>query len=78
MYMCIHTHTYIYIYESGFPGGSDSKESACNTGDSSSILVLGRCPGEENGYPLQYFYLENSMGRGAQRVQSMGCKESDD
>ena len=80
MYMCVytHTHTHPHIYESGFPGGSDGKESACNTGDSSSILGLGRCPGEENGYRCQYFYLENSMDRGAQRVQSMGRKESDD
>ena len=25
----------------------------------------GRSPGEGNGYPLQHFCLENSMGRGA-------------
>ena len=25
----------------------------------------GRSPGEGNGYPLQYFCLENSMGKGA-------------
>ena len=25
----------------------------------------GRSPGEENGYSLQYSYLENSMDRGA-------------
>ena len=30
----------------GFPGGSDGKESACNAGDSGSILGLGRSPGE--------------------------------
>ena len=28
----------------GFPGGSDGKESACNTGDLGSILGLGRPP----------------------------------
>ena len=38
----------------GFPGGSDGKESACNAGDPGSILGLGRCPGEEIGYPIQY------------------------
>ena len=32
------------------PGSSDSKESACNTGDTGSILGLGRSPGEGNGY----------------------------
>ena len=34
----------------GFPGGSDGKVSACNTGDSGSIRESGRSPGEENGY----------------------------
>ena len=29
----------------GFPGGSDSKESACNMGDLGLILGLGRSPG---------------------------------
>jgi len=49
----------------GFSGGSDNKESACNAGDLSSVLGLGRSPGEGNGYPLQYSCLENSMNRGA-------------
>ena len=49
----------------GFPGGSDSKESACNVGDLGSISGLERFPGEENGYLLQYSYMENSMDRGA-------------
>ena len=49
----------------GFPGGSDGKELACNEGDLGSIPVLGRCPEEGNGYPLQYSCLENSMDRGA-------------
>ena len=39
----------------GFPGGSDSKESACNAGDPGSIPGWGRSPGEENGNPLQYY-----------------------
>ena len=37
-----------------FPGGSDGKESACNTGDPSSIPGSGRSPGEGIGFPLQY------------------------
>ena len=45
----------------GFPGGSAGKESACNEGDLDSIPGLGRSPGEETGYPLQYSGLENSM-----------------
>ena len=49
----------------GFLGGSDSKESACNAGDLGSIPGSGRSPGEENGYPLQYSFVENSIDRGA-------------
>ena len=43
----------------GFPGGSDIKESACNTGDLSSIHGLGRSPGEGHDNPFQYSCLEN-------------------
>ena len=39
----------------GFPGGSDSKESACNVGDPGLIPGLGGSPGERHGNPLQYF-----------------------
>ena len=48
-----------------FPGGSDGKESTCNIGDPDLICGLGRVPGEENGYLLQYSYLTNSIDRGA-------------
>ena len=44
----------------GFPCGSAGKESACNGGDLDSTPGLGRSPGEEKGYPLQYSGLENS------------------
>ena len=40
----------------GFPDSSVGKESACNAGDPSSIPGLGSSPGEEIGYPLQYFW----------------------
>ena len=49
----------------GFPDGSGGKESACNATDLGSIPGLGRSPGEENDYPLQYYCLENPMDRGA-------------
>ena len=52
----------------GFPGGLDSKESACNagdTGDAGSVPGPGRSPGERNGNPLQYSCLGNPMDRGA-------------
>jgi len=48
----------------GFPGGSDSKESACNAGDLGSIFGLGRSTAEGNDNPLQYSCLGNSMDRG--------------
>ena len=44
-----------------FLGSSAGKESGCNVGDLGLIPALGRCPGEGNGYPLQYPGLENSM-----------------
>ena len=49
----------------GFPGGSEGKESACNSVDQGLIPRAGRSPGEMNGYPLQYSCLENPMDRGA-------------
>ena len=41
------------------------KESACSAGDPGLIPGSGRSPGEENGNPLQYSYLEKPMDRGA-------------
>ena len=60
----------------GFPGGSDSQESACNAGDPASIPGSGRSPGEGNGYLLQYCCLENPMNKGAwQATVYEGLKE---
>ena len=42
----------IMMFYMGFPGGSASKESACNAGDLGSIPGLGRSAGEGNGDPL--------------------------
>ena len=42
------------------PGGSDSKESACNAGDPGESWVR-KIPGEGNGNPLKYSCLENPM-----------------
>ena len=36
--------------------------------DASSVPGLGRFPGEGNGNPLQYSYLENPTDRGTQRA----------
>ena len=70
------TATYSSILASGFSGGSDAKESACNVEDLSSIPGLGRCPGEGNGYPLQYSRLENSVDRGAWQATFHGVTRS--
>ena len=51
------------LWKTGFPGGSDGKETACNAGDLGSIPGSRRSPGEENGNPLQYSCLENPHGQ---------------
>ena len=59
-----------------FPGGSDGKEAACNTGDPGLLHALGRSPGEGSGYPFQYSCLENSVDREAWQVAVHGVKKS--
>ena len=54
---------------SGFPGGSDGKEYACNVGDPGLIPGSGRSPGEGNGNPLLYSCLENPMDRRLQATR---------
>ena len=70
-----HFHVHLRI-TSGFPGGSDGKESACNDGDLDSVSGLGRTPAEGNGNPLQYFCLENLMDRGAWQATLHGVAKS--
>ena len=65
-------------YAMGFPGGSDSKESACNAGDAGLIPGWGRSPGEGNGNSLQYSCLENPINKGGWWATVHGvAKESD-
>ena len=66
------------VFFLSFPGGSDDKASACNAGDLGSIPGLGRSPGEGNGNPFQYSFLENSMDRGAWWATFHGVAESDE
>ena len=61
----------------GFPGDSDSKDSAYNAGDLGSVPGSGGAPGEGNGYPLQYCCLKNPMDRGAWQATVHGIAESD-
>ena len=54
------------------PGGSVSKESACNAGDPGSTPGWERSPREGNGNPLQHSCGENPMDRGAWRATVHG------
>ena len=67
-----------YIDAQGFPGGSAGKGSACSVGDPSSILGLGRSPGEGNGNSLQCSCQENPHGqRSREGYSQWGHKKSD-
>ena len=76
-FCALHTHTHTHTLSTGFPGGSGSKEFACNAADLGSIPGLGRSPGEGNGKPLQYSCLENPMDRAAWQATVHGIAESD-
>ena len=63
----------------GFPGGSISKESACNARNLGSIPGLGRSPRGEHGNIAQNSCLENPHGqRSLAGYNSWGRKELDD
>ena len=64
-------HAILSMYASytGFPGGSDYKESACDAGDLGLIPGLGRFPEEGKGYPVQHSGLENSKGEAKSQTQ---------
>ena len=64
------------MYKLDFPGGSEVKASACNTGDLGSIPGSGRPPGEGNGNPLHYYCLENPMDGGAWWATVYGVAKS--
>ena len=62
----------------GFPGGSDSKESAYNVGDLGLIPGLGRSSAEGHDKPFQYSCLENPHGlRSLESCSPWGHKEWD-
>ena len=65
--LCLHRLIYALFIKArsclirGFPCGSGGKESAHSAGNLGSIPGLGRFPGKEKGYPLQYSGLKNSI-----------------
>ena len=60
----------------GIPRWLSGKESTYQAGDSGLIPGWGRSPGEGNGNPLQYSFLENSMDKGAWQAIAMGSQKS--
>ena len=67
---------FMHCYATPLPCSSNGKESACDAGDQGSIHGLGSSYGEENGNPLQYTCLENSMDREAWRATVCGVAKS--
>ena len=74
--------TLFIIVPNCFPCGSAGKKSACNAGNLSSILELGRSPGEEIGHPLQYSWaylvaqlIKNPPAMRETWVQSLGWED---
>ena len=47
--------TFDHLHSQGFPGGSDSKESACNVGDQGSISGSKRFPWKREQLPIPVF-----------------------
>ena len=64
------------LLEIGIPRWLSGKESTYQAGDSGLIPGWGRSPGEGNGNPLQYSFLENSMDKGAWQAIAMGSQKS--
>ena len=67
----------------GFPDSSVGKESACNTGDPSSVPGLGTSAGEGIGYPLQYSWaslvaqlVKNLSAMWETWIRSLGWEDS--
>ena len=64
----LHVYTlFLWRYEKG-KAKLKRKKQICE------LQMLGRCPGEENGNPLQYSCQENPMDREPGRLQSMGSQ----
>ena len=74
--LLIHLIYRLWVYDFELPWWLRCKESACNAGDLGLIPGLERSPGEGNGTPLQYSYLENSVDSGALRATVHGVEKS--
>ena len=66
---------YIHIiYSYHHDGGSDNKKSAHNSGDPDLIPMLGRSPGEGNGYPLHILAWRSPWTEEPSGLQIMGSQ----
>ena len=87
---CISIHRWylpVVSFIVGFPGGTSSKEPACQSGALGDVRDMGlfpglgrleRSPGKENGNPFQCFCLGNPHRRRILAFCSpWGCKESE-
>ena len=64
--------------DKGIPGGSDGKESACNTGDLGSVLGSGRFSWRREQVPAPIFSLGQFCGqRSLMGYNPWGRRESD-
>ena len=63
--VCALRNFFGYAWSWAFPDGSVVKNLPVSAGDRSLISGSRRFPEGENGNPLQYSCLENSMDRGA-------------
>ena len=62
------------LLKKGFPGGSNTKEFACNAEDLGSIPGLGRSPEGRHGNPPQYSCQNNRVDRGPGGLHSTGLQ----
>ena len=73
LYICVCVCVNIYV----FPGGSDSKASACNAGDLGSIPWVGKIPWRRKLQPTPVLLPGESGRRSLVGYSPWGSKESD-
>ena len=78
--MCVFYQRFLnLLMNTGFPGGIVAKNLPANAEDARDVVSipwLGPSLGVQNGNPLQYSCLENSMDRGAWLATVHGVTES--
>ena len=70
------THLFLHLTNDFWISLASLVAQTCNSGDLGSIPGSGWSFGEQNGHPLQYSCLENSMDRGAWRATVHGVAKN--